>query len=254
MHWVRVLGLAQQEGGEPSWYHDLDPHAVYAWIVGACLADAVANKYRDQLVGMIPVGTLADGGLAQGWHSRRFEGEGWPWLDGILARDLTADQQAAILLASRDYPKAWEVVNTRGAAVADAFWRRFSMFGLGHGFGHVTKAARWLVQAGRVSAALKLTTVTWTSPAMSTRTFSSSCWLVRRQVPGGPGARARQGLPVPSGTSRPAGWRRARAAGHRRARAGVEGQAVRRVRFGRHLGDSRCQLGRRAVRDDGGTH
>ena len=137
----------------------LAAHAVDARIVGTCLADAVADKYRDQLVGMIPAETVADEGLAQGWLSRRFEGEGWPWVDGLLAGDLTADQQAVILLVSRDYPRAWEVADARGAAVADAFWRRFSIFGLGHGFGHVTEAARRLAQAGRVSAALKLTTV-----------------------------------------------------------------------------------------------
>ena len=137
----------------------LAANAVDARITGACLADAVADKYRDQLVGMIPADTVADEGLAQGWLSRRFEQAGWLWLDGILAGDLTADQQALILLASRDYPKAWEVADTRGAPVADAFWRRFSIVGLGHGFAHVTEAARQLVQAGRVSAALKLTTV-----------------------------------------------------------------------------------------------
>lgn len=133
--------------------------AVDARIIGACLADAIADKYRDQLVGMIPADTVADEGLAQGWLTRRFEREGWPWLDELLARDLTPDQQALILLASRDYPKAWEVADTRGAPVAAAFWRHFSIIGLGHGFGHVSEAARRLAQAGRVSAALKLTTV-----------------------------------------------------------------------------------------------
>ncbi len=145
--------------------HDLDAvrglaaNAVDARIIGACLADAVADKYRDELVGMIPADTVADEGLVQSWLSRRFEQAGWPWLDGILVGDLTADQQALILLASRDYPKAWEVADTRGAPVAEAFWRRFSIVGLGHGFTHVTEAARRLAQAGRVSAALKLTTV-----------------------------------------------------------------------------------------------
>jgi hypothetical protein len=137
----------------------LAANAVDARIIGACLADAVADKYCDQLVGMIPADTVADEGLAQGWLSRRFEQAGRLWLDGILAGDLTADQQALTLLASRDYPKAWEVADTRGVPVADAFWRRFSIVGLGHGFAHVTEAARRLAQAGRVSAALKLTTV-----------------------------------------------------------------------------------------------
>jgi len=133
--------------------------AVDPRIVGACLANAVADKYRDQLVGMIPAETVADEGLVQGWVARRFEHEGWPWLERLLVWDLTPDQQALILVASRDYPRAWQVADTRGAPVAEAFWRHFSIIGLGHGFGHVTEAARRLAQIERVSAALKLTTV-----------------------------------------------------------------------------------------------
>ena len=94
--------------------------------------------------------------LAQGWLAYRFQQGGWPWLDQLLAEQLTPEQAALALVASRDYPKAWQVADSRAAPVAEAFWRRFSINGLGHGFSHATEAAGRLVQAGRVAEALKL--------------------------------------------------------------------------------------------------
>lgn len=65
---------------------------------------------------------MADEGLAQGWLSRRFEREGWPWFDELLARDLIPDKQALILLASQDYPKAtgWVCARQRGTSTCGA--------------------------------------------------------------------------------------------------------------------------------------
>lgn len=143
-----VVVAAVEERGLDA-VHELAIDAVDTRIVGACLADAVGDKYCDQLVGMIiPAESAADEWLAQGWLTRRFEQEDWPWLDGLLAGDLSPDQRALILLASRDYPKAWQVADTRGTQIAEAFWRHFSIIGLGHGFGHVTEAARRLAQGG----------------------------------------------------------------------------------------------------------
>lgn len=133
--------------------------AVDARIVGACLASATGDKYRTDLVTMIPAATPADEGLAEGWLARRFQDEGWTWLDGLLAEQLTPEQAAVALLASRDYPKAWQVADSRGTPVAEAFWRYFSISGLGHGFSHATEAAGRLAEAGRVSAALKLAVI-----------------------------------------------------------------------------------------------
>ena len=117
-----------------------------------------ATSTAPRLVAMIPA-ARADEGLTEGWLARRFQQDGWSWLDGLLAEELTPEQAAVALLASRDYPKAWQVAETRGAPVAEAFWRYFSISGLGHGFSHATEAAGRLAQAGRVAAALKLAVI-----------------------------------------------------------------------------------------------
>ena len=57
--------------------------AVDARIVGGCLATAAGDKYRTNLVAMIPAATPADEGLAEGWLARRFQDEGWTWLDAM---------------------------------------------------------------------------------------------------------------------------------------------------------------------------
>jgi hypothetical protein len=67
--------------------------AVDARIVGACLASAAGDKYRTALVTMIPAATQADEGLAEGWLARRFQDEGWTWLDGFLAEQLTPSRR-----------------------------------------------------------------------------------------------------------------------------------------------------------------
>ncbi len=138
---------------------ELATKSVDARIVGACLAEVAGDKHRTGLVTMIPASAPADEWLAEGWLARRFQQEGWTWLDGLLAEELTPEQAAAALVASRDYPKAWQVADTRGTPVADAFWRNFSISGLGHGFSHATEAGARLAQAGRVAAALKLVVI-----------------------------------------------------------------------------------------------
>ena len=97
--------------------------------------------------------------LAEGWLARRFQQDGWTWLDRLLAGEPAPEQAALALLMSRDYPKAWQVADTRGTPVAEAFWRYFPINGLGHGFGHAAEAAGRLAQAGRAAAALKLVVI-----------------------------------------------------------------------------------------------
>ena len=113
--------------------HGLASDAVDARIVSGCLATAAGDKYRTDLVAMIPAAPPADEGLAEGWLARRFQDKGWTWLDGLLAEEPTPEQAAVALLASRDYPKAWQVADSRGTPVAEAFWRYFSISGLGPG-------------------------------------------------------------------------------------------------------------------------
>ncbi|ACU72916.1 XRE family transcriptional regulator [Catenulispora acidiphila DSM 44928] len=132
--------------------------AADARTVGVCLAEVAGDKYRSELVAMIPADP-AGTALIEGWLSRQFQKDGWTWLDGLLAEELTPEQAAVALLASRDYPKAWEVAEAHGTPVAEAFWKYFSINGLGRDFGHVGEAASQLAQAGRVAAALKLVVI-----------------------------------------------------------------------------------------------
>ncbi len=113
--------------------HGLASDAVDARIVSGCLATAAGDKYRTDLVAMIPAAPQADEGLAEGWLARRFQDKGWTWLDGLLAEEPTPERAAVALPASRDYPKAWQVADSRGTPVAEAFWRYFSISGLGPG-------------------------------------------------------------------------------------------------------------------------
>jgi hypothetical protein len=154
----RTAAVAEAEKRGLDAVRELAANAVDARIVGACLAEATGNEHRTALVTMIPAAP-ADEGLAEGWLARRFQQDGWTWLDGLLAEELTPEQAAVALLASRDYPKAWQVADARGVPVAEAFWRYFSISGLGHGFIHAAEAAGRLAQAGRVAAALKLAVI-----------------------------------------------------------------------------------------------
>ena len=127
--------------------------------VGVALAAATGDKYRETLLGLISSDSQGDAGLAWGWFVRRFQVNGWPWIEAVLTADLTPEQKARILLATRDYPKCWEKADELGPDVAAAFWRRFNPHGLGPGFPHVQMAADRLRQVGRVTAALRLAVI-----------------------------------------------------------------------------------------------
>lgn len=133
--------------------------AADAWVVGACLAEATGEEHHDGILALIPAADQADERLAEGWLAYRFQENGWTWLDQLLAVQPTAEQAALALVASRDYPKAWQVADTHAVQVAEEFWRRFPINGLGYGFGHAIEAAGRLAHAGRVSEALKLTVI-----------------------------------------------------------------------------------------------
>lgn len=67
---------------------------------------------------------------------------------------LTSDQQARLLLATRDFPKAWETAEAIGKEVKERFWQLFSTMGLGHDFEHVRLVTDHLLSVGRNAAAL----------------------------------------------------------------------------------------------------
>lgn len=138
---------------------DLAEAAALPSDVGVALADATADEHLDQIVGYVASDDARRSQVAWGWLVRRFVAGGWAFVDQLLSRTLAPRQEARILLATRDFPRAWQAADARGPAVADLFWRDFSPFGLGADFAHVGEATRRLSQVGRVTAALKLATL-----------------------------------------------------------------------------------------------
>jgi hypothetical protein len=154
----RVLAVTEVENGGLDAVRQLAASAVSAWVVGACLAEATGDKDRDGLLALIPGTVTADEQLVEGWLADRFREEGWTWLDQLLAGPLNPEQAALALVASRDYPKAWQVADNLGVPVAEAFWRRFPINGLGS-FIHATEASGRLAQVGRIADALQLAVI-----------------------------------------------------------------------------------------------
>lgn len=154
----RTAAIAEVEKQGLAAVSEFAAHAVDARVVGDCLADATADTYQTEILAMVTA-DLPSERLAEGWLARRFLQDGWTWLHQLLSGGLTSEQAALALLMSRDYPKAWQVADTLGALVAEAFWRHFPVNGLGHGFGSVAEAAHRLAQVGRTAAALKLVVI-----------------------------------------------------------------------------------------------
>jgi hypothetical protein len=127
------------------------------WAVGGALAEAVDGKYERELLALIGPEDSADVDLALGFMAKRFENEGWDWLESLLREPHLSDvQRARLLLGTGAYPKSWEVAGEHGKAVLTTYWKRFLPYGLGSGFAHVESAAKALVGVERYAAALKL--------------------------------------------------------------------------------------------------
>jgi hypothetical protein len=154
----RTAAIAEVEKQGLEAVREFAGHAVDARTVGECLADATADKHHAEVLAMATAEQPGER-LAEGWLARRFQQDGWTWLDQLLAVEPAPGQAALALLMSRDYPKAWQVADTRGTPVAEAFWQKFPVNGLGHGFGSAAEAAGRLAQAGRTAAALKLVVI-----------------------------------------------------------------------------------------------
>jgi len=128
--------------------------ASQAWWVGVAIADATSAKYEDTLISLLGAEDPIDADLSASYVARRFEQEGWQWLEGLFP-NMTAEQQAVALLQTRDYPKAWQRADEFGEDVARQFWNRFRTWGLG-GFPHALYAGERLMGIRRNVAALDL--------------------------------------------------------------------------------------------------
>ena len=125
--------------------------------IGVGLADSVQDKYADALLTDLTSSDQRRADVAWGWAVARFEREGWPWVDNIVGQQ-GADprMQAAILRATRDFPRAWERADQLGPDVAAEFWRRFGPYGLGPEFAHQRLVVERLLGERRFVAAIKL--------------------------------------------------------------------------------------------------
>jgi hypothetical protein len=128
------------------------------WSVGVGLADGAVHKHEPELLALLQSDNNADVQLATAYVARRFNQDGWTWVDGLVAEGsaLTALQRARVLLCTGDFPRAWEVADQQGNEVANAFWSHFQASGLGKDFAHVAYAAERLLSVGRAVGALDL--------------------------------------------------------------------------------------------------
>ncbi|MFM7536969.1 MAG: hypothetical protein ACKO91_14410 [Acidimicrobiales bacterium] len=130
--------------------------SVISGVLGWSLAGAVDDKYSGALLGLLVSDDAKLVELSGAYFARLCRDRGWEWLGGLLDENLDLDptQVARLLLGSRDYPASWNEADSRGDAVATAFWLRFPTFGLGHDFAFVALVAERLMKVGRNAAAL----------------------------------------------------------------------------------------------------
>ena len=126
------------------------------WNVGVALADA-RPTFDDELSTPLGSPEVVDRSLPWAYFARRFVNNGWDWLEDFMtSSDLDPSQRARLLLASGDFPRAWERADEFGEETAGAFWQEFRQYGLGQDFQHLQVAARRLMDVGRHAAALDL--------------------------------------------------------------------------------------------------
>ncbi len=136
---------------------DFASGAAHPGQVGLALAQAIDTAAGDaKLFAVLPGGTEeATTSVAFAYFGQRFRQHGWPYLEAQL--DVASPLASARLLRSAWQPlEAAERADQLGDAVATAFWREFSYFGLGHDFDGAVEVARRLQTVGRHAAALDL--------------------------------------------------------------------------------------------------
>jgi len=150
-----AVGAIVAEGGLEQ-VRRLAEESVVPWAVGVALADATGNTHEEDLLPLVGSQDRSRAELAFAYFGRRFEEGGWDWLLEVMDahESLTEDQQARLLLSTRDFPASWEAADARGEGVGRAFWASFVPLGLGRDFGHVLLVAERLIAVGRKAAAL----------------------------------------------------------------------------------------------------
>jgi hypothetical protein len=124
---------------------------------GVALAQATTG-HDDTVFALLDAEKRSDAELAGGFMACRFASGGWEFVSALLDRhqDATPSAKSRLLLATGDYPRAWEVAAERGDEVARSFWDMWMPHGLGPNFAHVDEAGEALLKAGRDAATLEL--------------------------------------------------------------------------------------------------
>ncbi len=123
--------------------------------VGWALAGARAD-FDEPLLPRLESDSAKELELATQYYARRFRDAGWDWLDKLrTSHALSAAQLGRLLLATRDFPRAWEIA-VEDASVETFFWEHFSPLGLGADFAYVELVAGRLIGVGRNAAALHI--------------------------------------------------------------------------------------------------
>ncbi len=155
------------------------------WSVGASLVQANMVMYDTEILELLRTNDSTDRELAYGYLAKRFQAEGWPWVESHMREgSLSPEQSGRLLLATGDFPKAWEVAEAANEEVATAFWRHFQNFGLGPDFPHVVTVAQRLLGVGRPGGALDLLALYMRTDSGSERAdLMASCLegLLRRE-------------------------------------------------------------------------
>lgn len=136
---------------------DLVARADVPWDVGIALSEIDRGAHQNRCLALVGSANANEERFATGYLSRRFQDEGWDWLERLLAADtLGATQTAQLLLLTHDHPKSWQRADELGEDIAHQYWRLFLPFGLGNGYAHVEETAQRLLAAGRPAAAVHL--------------------------------------------------------------------------------------------------
>lgn len=155
----RRVAAAQEieaEGGLPGLLA-LAAESEYPGSIGWALATGTSDRHDSAMLALLDSEEQAEVTVASAYFSKRFRQEGWERLENLLDSEKPdAGIAGRLLLATRDFPKAWEIAESLGARVEQAFWREFPPYGLGPQFGHVRLAAQKLLDAGRPATSLRL--------------------------------------------------------------------------------------------------
>lgn len=129
----------------------------YPGSIGWALATGTKDRHDSAMLALLGSKEQAEVSVASAYFSKRFHQDRWDRLEDLLDSEKPdAVIAGRLLLAARDFPKAWEIAESQGTRVEQAFWREFPPYGLGPQFGHVRLAAQKLLDAGRPATSLRL--------------------------------------------------------------------------------------------------